>query len=640
MKLVNCEIQFEALFERTNDAVFILDLQGNHMMSNRKACEIFGYSHEEIQNLSYKNLSAEVVESEKVMAQLMAGENIDTYKRLFKHKDGTIIHCEIDIRLIKNAKGAPLYYQSVVKDISERVHADAEMRRIRELQKIIMHLAINFVKTPIDALDRELNIILEQVGLFCDVDRTYFFKYDHEARLMHNTHEWCAPNVTAEIDQLQNVPFELFPQWVELHLKGKHYIIEDIETLKEGSALKEILQSQGILSLATIPLMNGDYCYGFVGFDSVKQKKKWTKKELDLLEMLSSLVVNAEVKRIQEGKLLQALKQAEIANNAKSNFLANMSHEIRTPLNGIIGMLSLIKKTDLTTSQLEFMEKADFFSKALLSTLNDILDYAKIEKGFLKLDFTAFDIKKVVEEVEAILRPTVSETGLAFEVKYVSNISEQIMSDGFRIKQVLMNLVSNAIKFTERGSVTLEVDFQYESEENGNLLFVVKDTGIGLTEQQMNIIFDPFIQADSSISRKYGGTGLGLTIVKEIIDQMGGKLTIHSVLNIGTSFYVTVPVKVQKDVSEFEILDPSAYKKRKNNDALMKSIAALSTALDEQKPKSCAESLAAIETLIDSEEIINIFKQMKSHVKLFDFEKARKILNDFTVQLEIEYETD
>lgn len=640
MKLVNCEIQFQALFERTNDAVFILDLQGNHMLSNIKACEIFGYSHEEIQNLSYKNLSAEVVESEKVMAKLLAGENIDTYKRLFKHKDGTIIHCEIDIRLIKNTKGAPLYYQSVVKDISERVHAETEMRRIRQLQEIIIHLAINFVKTPIEALDRELNIILEKIGQFCDVDRSYFFKYDHEARQMHNTHEWCAPEVSAEIDQLQNVPFDLFPQWVELHLKGKPYIIEDIETLKSGSTLKEILQSQGILSLATIPLMNGEYCYGFVGFDSVKQKKHWTKKELNLLEMLSSLVVNAEVKRIQEGKLVEALKKTEIASNSKSNFLANMSHEIRTPLNGVIGMLSLIKKTDLTTSQVELMDKAELFSKALLATLNDILDYAKIERGLLKIDHTTFDIKKVVEEVESILRPTIFETGLAFDVKYASNLTEQIISDGFRIKQVLMNLVSNAIKFTERGSVSLEVDFQYESEDKGNLLLVVKDTGIGLTEQQMGIIFDPFVQADSSITRKYGGTGLGLTIVKEIIDQMEGKLTISSTQKIGSNFYVTIPVKVVSHLSGSERKASSEYSDLKNEEVLRKSLQALSIALEEQKPKACAECLVRIEEMVDSEEARNIYNQMKKHIKLFEFEKARKKFNALSAQLEIEYERD
>lgn len=638
MKLINCEIQFEALFERTNDAVFILDLQGNHIMANRKACEIFGYTQEEMLSLSYMDLSAEVSESQKKMAVLLSGEHIDIYKRRFKHKDGTIIHCEVDIRLVRNKTGSPLYYQSVVKDITERVSSEFEMRYIRKLQELIMHLAINFVKTPIDALDAELNKILERIGEFCNVDRTYFFKYDYEARLMHNTHEWCAMGISSEIDQLQNVPFDLFPQWVSMHSEGKPYLIEEVERLDQG-ALKDILQDQGIKSLVTIPLMNGNDCYGFVGFDSVKNKKTWMQNELDLLELLASLVVNAEVKRMQECRLVQALKQAETASVSKSNFLANMSHEIRTPLNGIIGMLSLIKKTEITSAQGEFIEKADYFSKALLLTLNDILDYAKIERGLMKFDLKPFSITKLIEEVESIFRPNIIETGLTLDIQYLSIIPERIISDDFRIKQILLNLVSNAIKFTEIGTVSLEVDFEHKSEEGGNLILVIKDTGIGLTTEQIEVIFDPFVQADSSISRKYGGTGLGLTIVKEIIDQFEGKLSIKSTYNVGSNFYVAMPVKIEKPSTDhaFETL---AYSKIKNTEDLKKSLQGLSIALEEQKPRVCAAYFKMIDGLLDDAEDIERFNVIKKSVKLFDFEKAREIFNLFSEQLENGYESD
>lgn len=640
MKLINCEVQFEALFERTNDAVFILDLQGNHVLANRKACEVFGYPLNEILHLSYKDLSAEVEASQQVMDQLMTGQYFDVYMRLFKHKDGTIIPCEIDIQLIRNRKGAPLYYQSVVKDISERIRSEVEMSHIKKLQETIMHLAIKFVKTPLEEIDQAFDEILEKIGRYCNVDRTYFFKYDHDLRLMHNTHEWCADSVRSEMEQLQNVSFDLFPSWIERHLKGKAYILEDVEILEHGSPLKDILQKQGILSIATIPLMNGVHCHGFVGFDSVKQKKHWTKKELDLLEMLSALVVNAEVKRLQEGKLLQALKQAEVANASKSNFLANMSHEIRTPLNGIIGMLSLIKKTDLSPSQIEFMDKADFFSKALLSTLNDILDYAKIEKGLMNLELRNFDIRNLAEEVEALLMPSAYEQGLMLSFIFDDKLPENIVSDSYRIKQILMNLVSNAIKFTEAGSVTLELDFQHQMMDSGDLILVVKDTGIGITSEQMEIIFNPFVQADSSISRKYGGTGLGLTIVKEIVEQMNGQLVIHSTPEVGSEFHVKLPVKIMNTTVLPNKKDAITQGVPLSKVILERQLILLSIALEEQKPKACSECFEIIEDMLESAEAINIFNTIKRHTKLFEFDLARSEFKRFSEYMENGYESD
>jgi signal transduction histidine kinase/ligand-binding sensor domain-containing protein/DNA-binding response OmpR family regulator len=277
-------------------------------------------------------------------------------------------------------------------------------------------------------------------------------------------------------------------------------------------------------------------------------------------EFLQNL--NDEIQQQRE-EAEEARSEAERANQAKSIFLATMSHEIRTPMNGVIGMASLLAETSLTTEQREYTEIIKSSGESLLGVINDILDFSKIESGKMELEEKDFDLRNCVEEVLDLFANKASDLRLDLLYELDHDVPEHIVGDSLRLRQILINLVGNAIKFTQHGEIFVSAHVQYKEDDRYELRLAVRDTGIGIPEDKLNRLFKAFSQVDASTTRKYGGTGLGLAISEKLVGLMGGHIWIESTVGKGTTFFFTIQTRLSEQQPATYIYDKDALKNKK-----------------------------------------------------------------------------
>lgn len=356
----------------------------------------------------------------------------------------------------------------------------------------------------------------------------YLSKFDEEATKVY---------LNDKIEELTGYPKEEF-------LSGNRSFISLIHSDEKQAILDEqvanIKSGKQIHSKYRILHKNGQYVWIEEFADAIK-------KESDI-EFVGGIYIDI-TKQKEAEDAIKAKEYAEAASKAKSDFLANMSHEIRTPLNGIIGFTDLLKNTELEEIQLKYMNTINQSANSLMEIINDILDFSKIESGKLELEIKKHELQALAKEVIDLFSYNTASKDIELKLSIESNIPKYVWVDALRLKQVLVNLMSNAIKFTEVGSVQLKITAKEISSESVNLVFSVIDSGIGIEENYQQKIFDAFSQGDSSTTRKFGGTGLGLTISNNLLHLMNSQLNLKSTPNVGSEFFFEVVLKASNEIT-------------------------------------------------------------------------------------------
>jgi len=306
-------------------------------------------------------------------------------------------------------------------------------------------------------------------------------------------------------------------------------------------------------------------CTGYVGFDYIGSKHSFSEQDKKLLNVFAGMIANLNSRKVLEKHLIEITQDAQRANKAKSEFLANMSHEIRTPMNSVIGFSELLKSTKLNKIQKQYVDNVHDSGLGLLGIINDILDFSKIEAGKLDIEVIETDIIDLVEQTAGLVKPLARNKDIKLKISIDPKIPKFALLDPIRTRQILTNLLSNALKFTEKGVVELKLSLLEREGNFGQIQFSVCDTGIGISDAQKKKLFKAFSQADSSTTRKYGGTGLGLVISDQLVQKMGGKLEVKSIEDEGSEFYFTLETELRDNEKTRTIIND---KKIKNEEKL------------------------------------------------------------------------
>jgi PAS domain S-box-containing protein len=553
------ETRYRNLVEQLPAATFIdaLDANATTLYISPQIYALTGYSPEEWiadpqlwEKILHPDDRARVMEMTRLHNE--SGVPFDLEYRMLA-RDGSTMWVHDKAVVIHDAQGKPLYSQGYLADITPRKLAEESVRRREAILEAVSFAAAAFLRAP--QWEQHIDAVLARLGRAAETDRVYVFENYTDAQgtiLTSERFEWSIAGIAPHLGDpaWQNVPIAKFgfQRWLDLLGAGKP-VYGQVRDLPEAERV--VLTRQNIHSIALMPIFVGAEWWGSIGFESCLREHVWSQAELDALETAASIFGAAIQRERSERALADARDEALEASRLKSEFLAMMSHEIRTPMNSIVGMSELLLETNLNVEQRDYAKLVRHSADALLQVLNDILDFSKIEAGKLSLELMDFHLPSLALLTQEIVRPQARAKGLVLRTALSADLPEHFVGDAGRIRQALLNLLSNAVKFTLRGEIVLSIhaanaaaSATYGPGDIVRVVFEVRDTGIGLTEQARGRLFQPFTQADMSITRRFGGTGLGLVISKRLVELMGGEIGVESAPGVGSTFWFTLPLRV------------------------------------------------------------------------------------------------
>jgi len=545
----------EDLLDSFPIVAFIHDFDGNILACNKAACEYMRVSRAELPGRNMSDLLPSTMAAtlkELLDKSLLAATPVSETIRDLGWMNVYVHPIAVDADEIEAVI-------VLIRDISEQFQMEQHLAIRDRLLHATSHAAQELLSGGKD-FDVSVNKVLSILGEATGVDRVYVWSIHPSPHPeinpeLHTTqlYEWSlGAEPQQDLDICTNRPVsEAIPTWIDTFMSGRcvNNLVKNMPLLEQ-----EQLSPQGIISIMTAPIIFNGELWGFIGFDDCHSEYIWSEPEENILRA-AGMIVGAAIHNYKindaleeaNARLVDAAaiaheyaEQARQANEAKGDFLANMSHEIRTPMNAIMGILQLVLRMPMHPKQREYLEKIDFSTKTLLRIINDILDFSKIEAGMLDMEKIPFYVEDIIRGVFDLTKHRVDEKRLTMSIEKDTEIQGQYLGDPLRLNQVLTNLCTNAIKFTSQGHIAVTAKLQEKSDTDATLLFSVSDTGIGMSPQQQQRLFSAFTQADSSITRRYGGTGLGLALCKKLTQLMGGEIWCESELGKGATFYFTI----------------------------------------------------------------------------------------------------
>jgi PAS domain S-box-containing protein len=539
-----CEHQYlRSVIDAIPHFIFARDASGRFTLVNKAVADFYGMPVDQVEGRHLLEVHPDADQArawlEEDRETLASGEPWSLPVTDTTNADGRPMWIAAMKKPLPAEIGGVAQVLGVSIDISEQMRAESALAARLDYEHTAAALFQTFVHCGREQMEQIMDRVLGRMGRFTGTSRAFLYRFDGSTSVAVRQYVWGDPQA-----ELTDLPPTFMPvadlEWLQGLFEMKIPVMSE-DLRRHASIPQRFLDTWGTSRAAFLaaPIIRDHQVFGFVGVDS-DTARGWTQEQINLVHTVADLFITVWSKHEVERSLVQAREAAEASNRAKSEFLANMSHEIRTPMNSVIGLADLLCDMHPTPRQRQYLEMIRVSGTALLSLINDILDLSKIEAGQLELDLVDTDLPSLVDEVAGLIAFTAQSAGLEMVCRLAPGVPQRVLLDPCRLRQVLINLLNNAVKFTQRGHVYLNIEPVGAGDNHVDLRFAVTDTGIGIPEQSLARIFEKFTQAEAGTTRRYGGTGLGLAISQQLVTLMDGTIVARSTPGQGSTFEFTL----------------------------------------------------------------------------------------------------
>lgn len=441
---------------------------------------------------------------------------------------------------------------TISRDISENEKQRKKIEELQNFHNLLGRLASKYINVNYGAEDDTINEFLETIGNATDSDRSYIFLYHFNQNIIEYKYEWVKQGISEEIDNFKYMPLaDFYEEWLDKHIRGEKVHIEDVSRLSSESIVRQTLEPQAIKSIITVPLIHDSEVIGFLGLDDTQSNRSWSEREDKILNFSADILTNLLVKKKHNVLFNQSQLYLKQSNQFKTKFLKELGHELKNPLNGLSNALYLLRNSDSYQDQEEALVIAE---KSLLTVNNLLTDSMQVmneNKSSLEIKYAYEDLEEVVSSALMTQRAFATNKGLKIWLEYDYSINHQLYFDSEKLSRVLLNLVSNSIKYTKFGEIIVSVSLKEDSREHSVIAFSVTDSGYGLSQDEVDKILEPYYRGYMVKDLNIDGEGIGLSIVKEILDLFKAELKVESSLGKGSTFSFELHLKKDKKTLKY-----------------------------------------------------------------------------------------